>query len=87
MAQILAFPSSPRPVPQGRTERPSVYDKRKIDLYARLLDEEAAGSSEEAMAREVLHLNPRHGRARAILRGHLRRAHWVADTLSPLLDW
>ncbi|MEI9996975.1 MAG: hypothetical protein WDM91_20440 [Rhizomicrobium sp.] len=97
MAQVLAFPGlvgragrNPRGAvraPAAWSERPSAYDKRNIDLYARLLDEEAAGSSEEDMARELLHLDLRDDRARAVLRWHLKRAHWIAETLSALLAW
>jgi hypothetical protein len=78
MAQILAFPSPPR--------HSSVYGKRSIDLYARLLDEEAAGSSAEALARDVLSLDPRDAQAPAVLQWHLTRARRIADTLFWILE-
>ena len=96
MAQVLAFSGSDgrKAVRRNPYEplaalgpRPSPYDKRNIDLYARLLDEEASGSSPDAMVREVLHLDPRDGKARAILSWHLDRAHWIAELLSPIMGW
>ena len=67
----------------------SDYDRRNIDLYARLLHDESEGASEEDLARDAFAIDPyRHrDRALAILRSHLRRAHWIADTLFPMLDW
>ncbi|HEY0105163.1 MAG TPA: DUF2285 domain-containing protein [Rhizomicrobium sp.] len=71
------------------TEKLSDYDRRNIDLYARLLHDESEGASDDDLARGVFGLDPYRDRARvlAILRSHLRRAHWIADTLFPMLGW
>ena len=67
----------------------SDYDRLNINLYARLLHDESENISEDDLARGVFGLDPYRNRSRvlAILRSHLRRAHWLADTLFPLLDW
>jgi hypothetical protein len=97
MAQLLSFPNIGGPgraryapavrAPQTWSERQPAYDRHTIDLYARLLAEEAAGAGADAMARDVLRLDPRDHRSRAILNWHLKRAHGIAETLSPILDW
>jgi len=71
------------------TEQFSDYDRRNVDLYARLLHDESEGASEDDLALGVFALDPYRNRSRvlAILRSHLRRAHWIADTLFPMLDW
>ncbi len=61
----------------------SDYDRRNINLYAQLLYEESEGASEDDLARDVLGVDPYRNRSRSlrILRSHLKRAHWIADTL------
>jgi len=67
----------------------SDYDRRNISLYARLLHDESEGAGEDDLARVVFGLDPyrNRGRVLAVLRSHMRRAHWIADTLFPMLDW
>jgi len=65
------------------------YDRQNISLYARLLHDESEGASEDELARAIFGIDPnrkRH-RGRTIVQAHLRRAHWIADTILPLLGW
>ncbi|MEI9992084.1 MAG: hypothetical protein WDM86_18860 [Rhizomicrobium sp.] len=102
MGTVLAFPAPARRAPyrpppgiraRGTwticpwSEEVSDYDKRHISTYAWLLHDESEGATEEELARTIFGLDPGHAYARGVVRSHLRRAHWVADTLFPLLDW
>ncbi len=71
------------------SETLSDYDRAHISTYARLLYDESEGATEDDLARMVFHLNPCSNRPRVqrIVRSHLRRAHWIADTLFPMLGW
>jgi hypothetical protein len=65
----------------------SDYDRSNIDLYARLLHDESEGASESHLAYCVFGFSQPTRRTRLVVRSHLNRAHWVADTLFPLLGW
>ncbi|MEJ0024482.1 MAG: DUF2285 domain-containing protein [Rhizomicrobium sp.] len=67
----------------------SDYDRRHIAIYARLLHDESEGASEAELAQEIFRIDPRANRDRMqrVVRSHLQRAHWIADTLFPMLDW
>jgi hypothetical protein len=71
------------------SEELSDYDRQNIYVYARLLHDESEGAGENDLARDVLGLDPYRNRGRVIqiLRAHLKRAHWIADTLFPMLGW
>ncbi len=71
------------------TAQLSDYDRRNIDIYARLLHDESEGASEDDLVRGVFGLDPYRNRDRAlgVLRSHLRRARWIADALFPMLGW
>jgi len=67
----------------------SDYDRRNIDLYARLLHDESEGAGEDDLLHGIFCLDPHRdrGRALAILRSHMARAHWIADALFQMLGW
>ncbi len=71
----------------SRSEEASDYDKRHMSLCAWLLHDVSEAASEEDLARVTLGLDPAGRRAvvRDVVQSHLRRAHWIADTLFPLL--
>ena len=71
------------------SEALSDYDRIHIPTYARLLHDESEGATEDDLARIVFRLDPYVNRPRVlrIVRSHLCRAHWVADTLFPMLGW
>ncbi len=71
------------------SEALSDYDRRHIAVYARLLHDESEGASEAELARRVFRIDPHANRNRTqlVVRSHLKRAHWIADTLFPMLDW
>lgn len=57
------------------------YDERHLIVYLRLLDAVAAGTSDEAMSRIVLGIDPAREaeRSRNALASHLRRARWMTE--------
>ncbi len=65
------------------------YDKRNIGLFYRLMYDESEGASEADIARDVFGLSfwLQSQKARLIVRSHMRRAHWLADNVFPLLGW
>ena len=71
------------------SEALSDYDRTRISTYARLLHDESEGATEDDLARIVFRLDPYVNRPRVlrVVRSHLRRAHWIADTLFPMLGW
>jgi hypothetical protein len=68
------------------TEELNDYDKRHIALFARLLHDASEGASLDDLAIAVFRLTPS-PRVREIVRSHLIRAEWIADTLIPYLGW
>lgn len=62
------------------------YDRRNIALYARLLHDASEGALVDDLAIAVFRLGPS-PRAREVVRSHLKRAEWIADTLLPYLGW
>ena len=69
------------------TEQASDYDRANINLYARLLHDESEGASEAELGYFVFGFTCPTQRSRLVVRSHLDRAHWIADTLFPLLGW
>lgn len=63
------------------------YDRKHIFIYARLLHDESEGASEDDLALNIFGLDPYRNRGRVlrILRSHLNRARWLADTIFPML--
>jgi hypothetical protein len=58
------------------------YDEAHFVTYLRLLDAEAAGTSNDEMCRVILELDPvgEPEKARRVLKDHLRRAKWMTNT-------
>lgn len=65
------------------------YDKQNIGLFYRLMHDESEGASETDIARDVFGLNVwfQSQKTRLIVRSHMRRAHWLAENVFPLLGW
>jgi hypothetical protein len=91
MAEVIAF--RPRQAAESGwgicpwSETFTEYDRKNLSLFARLLHDEAEGAGLFDLARDVFELSPwlKPQRVRAIVRSHLRRAHWVADNFFPIL--
>lgn len=71
------------------SETLSDYDRSHIVTYVRLLRAEWDDLSERDIGRVVLGLDFKRDpvRASAIVRSHLVRAHWIAETLAAVLEW
>ncbi|MEI9930199.1 MAG: hypothetical protein WDM89_06535 [Rhizomicrobium sp.] len=65
------------------------YDKRNIGLFYRLMHDESEGAREVDIARDVFGMSfwLHSQRTRLVVRSHMRRAHWLAENVFPLLGW
>lgn len=65
------------------------YDRQHIDLFYRLMHDAYEGATEIDIARNVFEINFwfQSQRARLVVRSHMRRAHWLAANVFPLLGW
>jgi hypothetical protein len=65
------------------------YDKQNIGLFYRLMYDESEGASETDIARDVFGMDIwfQSQKTRLIVRSHMRRAHWLAENVFPLLGW
>jgi hypothetical protein len=69
-------------------ENVTEHDCRNVKIYIRLLEADAAGTSEGAMAREIFGRSMKARIARIAVRAHLRRAQWLVERgFFPLLYW
>jgi len=61
------------------SERVTDYDRAHFVVYVRLLDAQAAGATDQDMARIVLGIDwaKEPARAAAALKSHLKRAQWM----------
>ena len=64
------------------SDRITPYDKAHFVTYLRLLDAEAAGTSDDDMCRIILDLDPADNpdEAARVLQDHMRRAKWMTKT-------
>ncbi len=61
------------------TEHVTDYDRDHFVIYVRLLDAERDGVSNDAMAKNILGIDPAKDsvQAQRTLASHLKRAHWM----------
>jgi len=64
-----------------RSDQLTDYDRTHFALYARLLDADAAGASDDEIVRIVFALDPvaEPDRTRRVLAAHRERARWMSE--------